>query len=116
MSKNQQEPQEPMSIPIKSPMGRRWYLEGFRFAVNYLHAKMLEPRAPGDPTDDIIDPNIFRLFVSRRVGEGVDDAYFTTHRFFSDNNEYPDGQCPGTPGHCADCPRGTSPLRRRPRP
>lgn len=83
---------------IEDYYAKRWYDEGFRFAIHYIHAKL--PVAHPDQKE--LNRANFKAQLETILLKGIDDNYFRDHPFSSGN--YPDGQCPGDrPGTCIQC-------------
>lgn len=75
---------------------KRWYKEGFRFAINYIYASMLKTG------DNRVDPTAFKSYLDDLLDIGVEEDYFEKHPF--NDGSYPSGQCPGdVPGTCIQC-------------
>jgi hypothetical protein len=83
---------------IEDYYAKRWYNEGFRFAIHYIHAML--PLA--HPEQKELNRANFKAELARILLIGIDDNYFRDHPFSVGN--YPDGQCPGDrPGTCIQC-------------
>lgn len=112
--KTETRPQEEMTVQaevITDYYAKRWYNEGFRFAINYIYVHMVNS---GDPR---VDPEAFKAYLFDTLDIGVEEDYFEKHPFNS--GRYPSGQCPGDiPGTCIPCadngivPIDTIPSRR----
>jgi hypothetical protein len=75
---------------------KKWYKEGFRFAINYIYVSILKSG------DTRVDPKLFREYLDDLLDIGIEDDYFVKHPF--NNGNYPSGQCPGdSPGTCIQC-------------
>lgn len=75
---------------------KKWYKEGFRFAINYIYVSILKSG------DTRVDPQLFKDYLDDLLDIGVEEEYFVKHPF--NNGNYPGGQCPGdTPGTCIQC-------------
>lgn len=86
---------EPKLEMITNPTAKKYYKEGFRFAINFLHAVSQEQ---GEQFQKAL-----RGLIDNNLTFGVDDNYFTDHPFV-DNGPYPKSQCPGPDGRCIECP------------
>ena len=83
---------------------KKWYKEGFRFAINYIH-EILPARSTEDDVKYLIKDD-FKEFLDDVLNVGIDPNYFRDHPFNSSIG-YPTGQCPGDrPGTCIQCADG----------
>jgi len=86
---------------ITSPQARNWYDFGYKFAVNYIYAKLAGLRLPKLTQDN------FKAFCDNRLGTIIDLNYFGKSPFYDDEKPgggYPSGQCPGeVPNTCIPC-------------
>jgi hypothetical protein len=86
---------------ITDEVAKKWYKEGFRFAINWIHEVLPETNSGKHLTKDD-----FEEFLDDALNEGVDPDYFKDHPFNS-SDRYPVGQCPGdVVGTCIQCADG----------
>lgn len=70
---------------------QEYYEAGFRFAVNFLHAKAKNDFGPEFQ-------QTLRRLINMNMSPGVEDEYFKIHPYFEVNG-YPAGTCPVGGGH-----------------
>lgn len=77
----------------------RWYQEGFRLAINYLHVNL-----PQEGGQEMNRENFKNLVNSILTSVKIEDNFFEEHPILPANQNYPVGLCPGPGGTCIDCP------------
>lgn len=109
--KTETRPQEEMKRQVEEITdyyAKRWYNIGFLFAVNYIYTRLAESEDPEFTQEK------FKEFCDNRLGDVIDEKYFEKFPFYTDNNPYGAGMCPGDlPNTCIPCTgKKTIPIPR----
>ncbi len=86
-------------VIVDDPKLTLWYKEGFRFALNYLHAII-----PKQGEHELNQVNFKDFVNSNLLDFEIEDDYFENHKIIVNNPSYPHGLCPGPDGTCVSCP------------
>jgi hypothetical protein len=84
---------------INDPELAKWYKEGFRLALNYLHVNL-----PQEGGEEMNRENFKNLVNSILTDVKIEDNFFENHPILPSTPNYPVGLCPGPGGTCIDCP------------